>query len=277
MAFVHFNFESQYLFNNEAVSIILPNRPYDTDAKDFYGSGKRYKVLWLLHGTFGDHTDWMRHTRIELYACERDLMVVMPSAMNSDYVNWDGFGMGYKMWDFFTEELMPAVYNWFPASDLREDNYIAGLSMGGFGAVALGLGHPEKFSAIASLSGPPVHYADAKNRGGLYVPGVCTAERIKNQVENAGGWDAYLKSPANIWDKIIQQYQSGNLPRLYLTCGTKDFFWEHYRDFKSYALSHGMDGIAFEEVEGYGHEWRFWDIAIEHALAFFDTANHAAV
>ncbi len=71
-------------------------------------------MLWLLHGTFGDHTDWLRKSSIELYACEKDLIVVMPSALNSDYNNWDHCMMGYAMYDFLTEELMPLVYNWFP-------------------------------------------------------------------------------------------------------------------------------------------------------------------
>jgi putative tributyrin esterase len=100
-------------------------------------------VLWLLHGTFGDHTDWLRKSNIELYACEKQLIVVMPSALNSYYSNWDRCMMGYGMYDFLTEELMPLVYSWFPASDKREDNFISGLSMGGGGTLKYALGHPN--------------------------------------------------------------------------------------------------------------------------------------
>ena len=87
MSLVTVNFESQYLKNNTEVSIILPDRPRDVDSKVFYDRKKHYPVLWLLHGTFGVHTDWLRHTNIELYACENDVIVVMPSGLNSDYVN----------------------------------------------------------------------------------------------------------------------------------------------------------------------------------------------
>ena len=81
MALVKMNFESQYLRNNNEISIILPDKPRNLEPAEFYGSGAKYKVLWLLHGTYGDHTDWLRKSSIELYACEKNLAVVMPSAL----------------------------------------------------------------------------------------------------------------------------------------------------------------------------------------------------
>ncbi|MFN2166501.1 MAG: alpha/beta hydrolase, partial [Anaerolineae bacterium] len=146
MALLQLDFESQFLNGNTQVSIILPDKPRDQTPGDFYGSGTRYKVLWLLHGTFGDHSDWIRKSSIELYACENDLIVVMPSALNSDYVNWDDCMMGYGMFDFLIQELMPLVQNWLPASDKREDNFVAGLSMGGGGSLMYALNYPEKFA-----------------------------------------------------------------------------------------------------------------------------------
>ena len=155
MALVTFEFESQYLGNNHTVGVILPDKPRNLTPQEFYGSGKKYKVLWLLHGTFGDYSDWIRKSMIELYACERDLIVVMPSAMNSNYANWPSFGMGFQMYDYIFEELMPLIYNWFPASDKREDNFVAGLSMGGRGTCVLALNHPEKFAGACVLSAVP--------------------------------------------------------------------------------------------------------------------------
>ena len=103
MALVTLNFESHYLMNNHNVGVILPDCPHDMTAKEFYGSGKKYKVLWLLHGTFGDYSDWIRKSMIEVYAAERDLIVVMPSAMNSNYGNWPAFGIGFNMYDYLFE------------------------------------------------------------------------------------------------------------------------------------------------------------------------------
>ena len=81
MALVTMNFESQYLMVNHEISVILPDKPREQSPADFYGSGKKYPVLWLLHGTFGDHSDWLRKSMIELYACENDLIVVMPLSL----------------------------------------------------------------------------------------------------------------------------------------------------------------------------------------------------
>ncbi len=117
MALITFNFESKYLGNNHNVGIILPDCPYGANPREFYESGKKYKVLWLLHGTFGDYSDWIRKSNIETYATERDLIVVMPSALNSSYDNWPNFATGYNIWDYFFDELMRLIYNWFPASN----------------------------------------------------------------------------------------------------------------------------------------------------------------
>ena len=153
MSLVNMNFQSQYLGGNTEITVILPDKPWEEEPKKFYDRKKKYPVLWLLHGTYGDHTDWLRKSNIEVYACEKDLIVVCPSGMNANYANWPNFGTGYAMYDFFFEELMPLIYGWFPASDKREDNFIAGLSMGGFGALKMAILHPERYAAAASLSG----------------------------------------------------------------------------------------------------------------------------
>lgn len=65
MSVLTYHFESQYLKGNQEVTVILPDKPGNLSPAQFYQSGKRYKVLWLLHGTFGDATDWLRRTNIE--------------------------------------------------------------------------------------------------------------------------------------------------------------------------------------------------------------------
>jgi len=263
MALVELNFESQYLNGNTQVSIILPDKPRDQEPAAFYGSGNRYKVLWLLHGTFGDHSDWIRKSRIELYACEKDLIVVMPSALNSDYVNWDGCMMGYGMYDCLIQELMPLVYGWFPASDRREDNYVAGLSMGGGGALIYALNHPEKFAAAAVLSMAARNYQRE-----LAEPGAMDNHRLANRVRNAGGMEGLLASVDHTWRILGESVGEVDLPRLYCAVGKDDFLYAWYTEFKAYAEELGAD-ITFEEFEGYGHEWRFWDLTIQKALTFF--------
>lgn len=262
MALLTLNFESQFLMNNHEVGVILPDVPRNMAVKDFYSSGKKYKVLWLLHGTFGDYTDWIRKSNIELYACERDLIVVMPSALNSNYANWPNFGIGYNMFDYLTEELMPLVYNWLPVSDKREDNYIAGLSMGGWGTSQYVVTMPERFAGAAILSAAPynVHRLkeDGTPKGEL---------RQQKMIENAGGLEGFLKSPENTWDKFPEVIDK--LPPLYFAIGTKDHIYPHFVLFRKYAESIGLRA-TFEEYEGYRHEWRFWELMIPKMLDFFN-------
>ena len=286
MALIEFNFESQFLGNNHTVGIIHPDKPREQTPKEFYGNGKKYPVLWLLHGTYGDYSDWIRKSNIELYACENDIIVVMPSALNSDYANWPGFATGYNMWDYFTEELMPLVHNWFPASNKREDNYIAGLSMGARGALTLGLGHPDKFARIAVLSGSARNYQNlkpfAEMCGREFSVKITSGEldvkstglearfmpRLLNTIAKYSTVGEFLSSYENTWDRFEEVCKAGKLPKTYFAIGTKDFLWESYCKFKEFAQGLKAD-IKFEELEGYTHEWRFWDITIQKAIEFF--------
>lgn len=266
MALINLNFYSQYLGNNHDVTILVPDKPWNQDVKAFYGSGKKYPVLWLLHGTNGDHTDWVRYTQIETYAMERQLIVVMPSGMNANYENWPGFATGYNMYDYLTEELMPLVHGWLPASDRKEDNYIAGLSMGGRGTFKYILGHPDKFAAAAVLSQSPRNFDELKWKNGY--PTNFMGDRAINMVNNAGGKEGFIASMENSWQKIIDQHEKGDFPRIFCCCGTKDGFYPQYKQFKRMCEERNIP-ITFEEKKGYAHEWRFWNIMIERALDFF--------
>ena len=268
MALSTLNFESKYLNGNTTVSIILPDRPREDDPAGFYNSGRKYKVLWLLHGTFGDHTDWLRRSNIETDACERDLMVVMPSVQNSDYSNWPKFACGFDAERFLVDELMPLIHNWFPASAKREDNFIAGLSMGGQGCARYAAWYPEKFAAAAVLSGSPNNWHTLSLKELAF-------ERTQNQIDAEGGMDGLLASHTNVWDRIGALAKTGTLPRFYITSGTDDFLYHSwYLPFKAYAQEIGLDAV-FEEFEHYAHEWRFWDMTIQRALDFFGLENTA--
>ena len=273
MSLIQFDFESQYLNSNTTVGIILPDRPKKIDAEKFYGKGKKYKVLWLLHGTYGDWSDWVRKSMIELYASERDLICVMPSALNSDYSSWPVFALGYDMRSHLVKELMPLVYNWFPASDRKEDNYIAGLSMGGLGALSYILDFPDLFSSGAILSACPAplerwdwdgKHPEARNS--------VLNKRFRNRVANAGGKDAFISSN-DLYSRIFEMAGKGTLPPLFFDCGTDDpIFYEDFCILREEAERKGLP-IAFKEREGYEHEWRFWDLAIQDSLEFFGISS----
>lgn len=267
MALVHLNFTSQYLSGSTDVALILPDKGPREDPRDFYGRGEKYRVLWLLHGTYGDYSDWVRKTNVELYACERNMAVVMPSGQNADYTSWPGFACGYDMYGYLTEELMPLVQNWFPVSARRQDNFIAGLSMGGAGACVYAFNHPDKFAAVCAMSGCPRDMSDEDTlrERARFLP-----QRLENQLKNAGGIEGYLNSPQNTWTLAKKLAGDPRAPRMLFTCGTADpIAYKLFCEFRAYAQKIGLDA-RFEETEGFSHEWRFWDLSLRRALDFFD-------
>jgi putative tributyrin esterase len=293
MALMTLNFQSQYLNSNHEVSVVLPDKPWKATPAEFYGNGRRYPVLWLLHGTFGDHSDWIRKSNVELYACERDVIVVMPSALNSDYVDWPSFGMGYGMGTYLVDELMPLVRNWLPASARREDNFIAGLSMGGGGVLKYALAHPELFAGAAVLSSslrdaehlkPYAHLASHEFRAKVLSGEIALGAtpfggginvRELNVVSKYPTVGDYIDSIENTWDRFLDAARGKvDLPDLYVSCGTKDFAFAGYQRFEALAKELGVRA-TFAAVEGYAHEWRFWDLAIEKALDHFGLRRDA--
>lgn len=270
MALMHLNYSSRYLAGNTDVNVILPDLPSAQKPEAFYASGKKYPVLWLLHGTYGDYTDWVRKTNIELYAAEKELIVVMPSALNSDYANWPDFALGYDGYSFLTEELMPLVYGWLPASTQRENNFIAGLSMGGRGACEYVFHHPEKFAAAYIMSACPQDMRKAR-------PDSTWADRNRNRLKNTGGLDGWLRSPQNLWDMVpALAAQKERLPKLYFACGTNDsLIYQDFLAFREHAEQYGFPA-EFIETEGYSHEWRFWELCIRDAVERFLPAPAAS-
>lgn len=268
MALMTLNFPSKYLNSNQTVSVILPDAPRTRSPREYYASETERPVLWLLHGTFGDHSDWVRKTKIENYALERGLIVVMPSALNSNYSNWPTAMMGYHMYDFLTEELMPMVHHWLPASSKREDNFIAGLSMGGRGAVKMAVNHPDKFAAAAVLSAAPVDFSHL-TEDYLNDDADPLARRMRGMVDNAGGIAAFQDSEENVWRLVAERGPSGELPRMLFACGQDDdLIYGNLLTFREHAAAHGLDA-EYWLPEGYAHEWPLWDLAIERSLDFF--------
>lgn len=263
MALLHLNYHSKYLAGNTDVNILLPERPFDAPPGDFYSSGQKYPVLWLLHGTGDDCSSWLRKSNIENYAVRRGVMVVMPSAQNANYTDWPGFACGYGAYSVLTEELMPLVYGWLPASRARGDNFIAGNSMGGRGACTYAFHHPEKFAGAYIMSASP---QDMRT----HLEDRFFGQRNRNMVANAGGMEGFLSSPQNLWDITRTLAENGTpLPKLYFACGGADpIAYEDFVVFRQYARGLGLAAEFIEEA-GYGHEWPFWDRCVLDAMKKF--------
>jgi len=125
---------------------------------------KNRKVLWLLHDAEGNTSDWFRFTQAELFSQEKGVILVCPNGENGFWTNM-ARGVGWS--DMFAIKMWPMVHKMLPTSDRREDNYIAGIGMGGYGAIKLALENPEFFAGAAAFDGwvdaPERYYDDLDN------------------------------------------------------------------------------------------------------------------
>lgn len=255
---------------NTEAGVILPDRPRETEPEEFYNKEKKYPVLWLLHGAMGDYSDWVRKSNIERYACDRDLIVVMPSGYNSYYGSWPHYSGGLYAENFIINELMPMIYAWFPASAEKKDNFIGGLSMGGQGTIQLCARYPEKFMAGAALSASAIEYKskymEEKDK---------SVHPHADYVDANGGLETFLESGLYTRKVLEDMYKAGKInqmPFLYMESGGGDARLGEFEETAEFLKKLGIE-TGFSTVGNYGHEWDYWDIGIRNALAFFERFN----
>lgn len=214
-------------------------------------------VMYLLHGLSDDHSMWMRNSSIERYAAAAGIAVVMPAVGRSFYTNMVS---GYDYWTYISEELPALVTRLFPVSSKPQQTFVAGLSMGGYGAFKLALSYPERFGAAASLSG-------ALDMSANYAKD-CTSKK-RNDLELIFGRSAELEStPHDLFHLARQQLDSGNtVPRLYQWCGTEDFLYEYNVRFRNHMKNLALP-LEYHESPG-EHSWKYWDEQIEKVVHWF--------
>ena len=261
MAVFHVNFMSESLGRTVPLCVILP-----TD-KVYFGDmprreeGKPFKTLYLLHGIIGSHIDWLYGTRIQRYAEEHDLAVVMPAGENGFYVDqpWNVAMYG----QYIGKELVEFTRKSFPLSHKREDTYIGGLSMGGFGALHNGLKYHETFGAILSLSGAFI--LDESFLVKVEKP--MFPSQTEEYKHSCFGPDleAAVKGETNpkvMIEKLAKE--KVEFPAIYLACGEQDFLLEKNKDMAKTFEKNGVPCLL--ETGPGSHEWDFWDTYIKRAL-----------
>ena len=260
MAFATVNFFSKFLRRNVTFNIVLPtDKMLPPGAK--VPEKKPFRTLYLLHGVFGNYTDWIRGTRVQSLADARDLCVVMPSGDNKFYCDSDISGDLYGK--FIGEELVEFTRDSFPLSREREDTFIGGLSMGGFGAIVNGLRNPKTFGRIAAFSSALIkdHVLTSVDEPGR---GIFTKTQYMTMFDLKSIED--FEGSINDYDALAEKLaQSGEpLPHVYMACGEQDFLLPANHTYRDKLLSLGYD-VTWESWTG-GHDWKFWDEAIERAL-----------
>ncbi len=219
---------------------------------------KKWPCLWLLHGLSDNHSIWLRRTSIERYAEAAGVAVVMPNVHRSFYCD---MAHGEKYWTYITEELPALMRSFFPLSDLRENNAVAGLSMGGYGAARWLLAKPESYIAGASLSGA----LDVCSRLDLLMDEEPDSP-IARTMKLAFGEGVPAGGDADLLAQIPLAVQKEMVSPLMQICGTEDFLYEDNLTFKKVAEENNYP-LTYRERPGV-HEWGFWDDAIQEVLAW---------
>ena len=243
MALIQCDFYSEQLELGTSMNVVLP-QPESAPAT-------APPVLYLLHGLSDDHTAWTRYTSIERYAEDKGLAVVMPQVHRSFYADEVH---GLKFWSFLAEELPAVVQRFFRVSDRREDTFVAGLSMGGYGAMKLALRQPERFAKAATLSGAlDLADADDWDKRPHMRPLI---DRVFADRPIAGTSDDLLH--------LLQTVDPTELPELMLRCGSEDHLIAQNERFVAACAENKVQlDAAFTPGE---HEWSYWDREIQTVL-----------
>ena len=224
MVFLQCSFKSEALQMEQALNIILPQIPMSDDARKNEVKKRGFPVLYLLHGLSDDHSGWMRKSCIERYSRDYNLAVVMPNVNRSSYADMR-YGLNY--YTYMTKEIPNFITTNFPISNRREDNYIAGLSMGGYGAFMIALRNPHMFSAAASLSGA----LDLS-----YKFDIPESELEMMTKTLFGSREEFLNSDYNLIGLLESlKDRKAELPRLFQCCGTEDYIYPLNQSFRSAA------------------------------------------
>ena len=207
---------------------------------------KPLPTLILLHGMGDDDSAWLRKTNIERFATEAGLAVIMPDGELSCYEN---MVHGQKYADFITKELPAVMRACFPLSDRRDENFIAGCSMGGCGALKLGFHAPENWSAIGAFSAGHLEYRP-------------DAPKNREMLENVYG------SSLPEADAGIERHALGKRPHLKIWhgCGDRDCLKETALQSKIFLEALPNADYHFVMLPG-SHDWPLWDEMLRRFIA----------
>ena len=237
MALCEIRFKSSSLRKSESMYAVVPD-----------GKGP-FSVLYLLHGLSDDYTMWQRRTSIERHAEGLPFIVVMPDGGRSFYCNHTG---GEQYEDHIVRDVVGTVDCMFHTKRSRKNRAIAGLSMGGYGAIMLALRHPDIFSAAASHSGA-LFFGHERLSGRQH-------DKVNRQ------WRDLPRGKYDCYRLAAKLARRGRTPAIRIDCGKDDFLIRHNRNFAAHLSRLGIKH-TYEEFPG-AHTWAYWDEHIVQTLAF---------
>jgi S-formylglutathione hydrolase FrmB len=259
MAHLQLDFYADSLKRTVPVQIILPNDiPWEIDKSNIHYQRKT-KIVILLHGYSGTEKDWMLNSPVQEMAIQYNLAIIMPAGNNSFYL--DGKATGQKYGTFIGKELIEYVVRTFHFSNKKEDYYIGGYSMGGFGAINAALAYPESFCKVFALSSALIIH-DIKNMKVGESNGVANYDYYKEVF----GELTELEFSKNNPEFLISEYKRNKIeiPPIFMACGLEDFLLDQNRAFHKFLVKEKIAHVYRESVGN--HNWSFWKNYLEPAI-----------
>lgn len=254
---------SDYKLNSKAMKREIPYRVILPVGYKNSNDKTLYPVVYLLHGLTGHFSDWAERTKLVAYAAKYNRIIVMPEGANGWYTD-STTSADDRYETYIIQELVPEIDKNFRTVADRNHRAIAGLSMGGYGAIKFGLKHPDAFILLGSFSG--ALGAAAWTEKEIGTKGVI-AESILSVY---GAADSETRRQNDIF-KIIKELPNekiSSLPFLYLDCGSEDFLINNNRDFAALLLEKKVPH-EFRQLPG-AHDWKYWDAQIQE---FFELSE----
>jgi S-formylglutathione hydrolase FrmB len=249
-------FESRLVGRALPYNVVLPPDYHRRE------SGRtRYPVLYLLHGLTGHYDNWVTKTKLSDYAARYDLIIVTPEGNNGWYTD-SATAPADRYESYVIGELIPDVERRYRALSRREGRAVAGLSMGGYGALKFGIKYPEMFALAASMSGA---VGAASWRAEAELPRGLIGESIR---QTFGPADGPVKAQNDLFKLVgeMPPERVKSLPFLYLDCGTEDAL-------RLLPTNLALAGLLvarkipheYRQLPG-DHNWAYWDKQVQEVL-----------
>lgn len=234
--------------------------PVDQNFEDNYQPGRPMQTLYLLHGLYGDHSDWLVRARVEELAMQNNLAIIMPAGENSFYIDWQQ-PLGHDYGRFIGEELPAFTRRLFRLSDRREDTFIGGLSMGGYGALRNGLLYNETFSRIIALSSAAHIFEEEPGQSNNDI-----AWALSVFGDRKAAAETNCNPRVIVRDLLARKAAdpATPIPEIFLACGDKDSLAPANRSLHDYLVESGLK-VDYHEGH-YDHEWDYWNLMLEQAV-----------
>lgn len=247
-------FASKLVGKTLPYNVVLPVN-YDKPS----AASMRYPVLYLLHGLFGHYDNWTTKTKLSDYASRYSMIIVTPEGNDGWYTD-SATVAADKYETYVIEELIPDVQHRYRTIKAREGRAVAGLSMGGYGALKFGVKYPEKFNFVASMSGAfgAASWTESDLRG---------LEAIWRTLSPVFGQADSPTRPANDLYKLYRELtpeRIAALPFVYLDCGTEDQLLSGNRAFVDILLAKKIRH-EYRQLPG-THAWTYWDTQVQEVL-----------